>query len=1116
MNTADGLVQTPSFSTVLSILYIGGFCISAILLILVFVSISKIARYSRESSAQAKSQMLSVISLIIAACYFATLPMAVHEAWNLLGNAGLAVAAGVLMGLYNALAMFFFESNLATLQVFLNQYVALLPSMQPFASGYVVFLAVLYTLAPIGIAATAISMFKGRVSLILAVMLMRSRAQNSRIYLFDGISDKSLAFVKNLRVKTDRPPKRMGFDTVMPLVVFANVSKNDEEKASGEIKALSCRTIRFIDADCETLLRDVFKGLHGKAFLSLHVFFFGEDSGLNLGSAIGFMRSLAAWTSAYADHACSEADLRAIDRMVEGIGATKEQVRAARSLRFTEEGAPRYHIYCSSSGRSDEQTLDSVIGVRGFDIRIVDEARAGVYDLMWNHPLHKTLPPHYLLLDQGKGKTGRADLVVIILGAGDHGFEAFRAACWLGQIVDVDMTIFVLDRMSREDFFNKVDYWCPQLRNNGCFSSWGIRTAASKGVHANVRFWRAAAGERSFNEALSEVHDQVAAISQDAERRGLGKVVPYCVVSLGEDDLSTDAALSLRQAFCGIGEGSEKLISPKIYVNVKNHSKHPVIERMNGTKLPLSLIPYGSLDRIFTEESIVFSAQEALAFAVHSSFSPLHEGQTQQEKRIEDFLSFTRWQMGRLSSTANALAMRSKLWAFGLDMEMSPIDAVGAPVRENEVPDSRDSAQHYLEMALDRMCASWFEQLRDPSTREQLFRSDCKLARMARAEHDRWLALYLSEGWVSMSPKASMNFRLRGMSDGRHDSHLLMRHPFIAPYGQLGRISKLVGKDDTRLHDVNSVANMRSMLSSQMGYGLCRYKATVKVEMDPGLYLLESVSRGTARIFRKKPGVSGFHAFAIDDDSLVFHNRLEDGTDEAPGVFVCGLMGEVWKIENLPRSGKMHLTDLSGECFPEKLNARYVIDCGEAPGRNIRFDDLKELPVPKDWEEQGDFQNPIEAMASYGYWRYDFSPCCKIRYRREGDESPVDFFGGRRALLETQYILAVKAGDEWTGACIRGTYAEYWINRSENVWGDRLEHGGGDWIVCPLADCNGRNPPSEIPLWRERGENGMERLLCPEVFLGCGSSAERERPYVINGAVFQKTYEIADNLKRIR
>ncbi|MGN0261848.1 MAG: hypothetical protein ACI4B9_03265 [Eggerthellaceae bacterium] len=1100
----------------LSLLYIGGFCIAIVLLIAVFVSIWKIFSFSKESSARAKSQMLSVISLIIAACYFATLPMAVHEAWDLLGNAGLAIAAGVLMGLYNALAMFFFESNLATLQAFLNQYVALLPSMQPFASGYVVFLAVLYTLAPIGIAATAISMFKGRVSLIIAVMLMRNRARNSRIYLFDGISDKSLAFVKNLRMKTDNPSNRIGVGAVAPLVVFANVSKNAEEKASGEIKALSCRTIRFIDADCDTLLRETFRGLHGKAFWSLHVFFFGDDSGLNLGSAIGFMRSLAAWTSPYGDRTCSEADLRAIDRMVEGKDATQEQIRNARALRFTDEGAPRYHIYCSSRGRSDEQTLDSVVGIRGFDIRIVDEARAGVYDLMWNHPLHKTLPPHYLLLDQGNEDARRANLVVIILGAGDHGFEAFRAACWLGQIVDVDMTIFVIDRMSRQDFFNKVDYWCPQLRNNGCFSSWGMRTDASEGHHANVRFWRAAAGERSFNEALREVHGQVAAISQESEGKGFGKVVPYCVVSLGEDDLSTDAALSLRQAFCGSGDGAEQLISPKIYVNVKNHSKHPVIERMNGTKLPLSLIPYGSLDRIFTEESIVASPQEALAFAVHSSFSTLHDGQSDREKRIEDFLSYTRWQMGRLSSTANALAMRSKLWAFGLDMEMNPIDMAEASSRNTSLADYGGSAQHFLEAALDRMCQPLSEQLRDPLKREQLFASDCKLARMARAEHDRWLALYLTEGWISMSPKASMNFRLRGMSDGRHDSHLLMRHPFIAPFDRLGRISQLVGKEDTRLHDVYSVTNMKAILSSQMGYGLCRYKATVKVAMDPGLYLLEGVSRGTARIFRKKPGTAGFHAFAIDDDSLVFHNRLEDGTDEAPGVFVCGLMGEVWKIENLPLSGKMRLSDLSGDCFPEKFNARYVIDCGEGPGRNIRFDDLKELPVPKDWEKRGTFRNPIEAMASYGYWNYDFSSCCEIRYRREGDEPPVDCFGGEKAIPAAQYILAVKAGEEWAGACIKGTYAEYWINRSENVWGDRLEHGGGDWIVCSLADCAGRSLPSEIPVWCERGEDGEERLLCPEVFLGCGSSAERERPYVINGAVFQKTYEIANSLKRVR
>lgn len=1064
----------------------------ALLLAAIYILAKKVIIRSRRSSADAESNMLPVICLLIGACFFGALPLGFHESLLATDNPLSAVLLGAPFGVYDCLTMLLFEGRLDS---FYGLIFGLGETYSGFASGYLLYVTCLYVIAPIAIAATAISMFKGRVYLLRAITLAKRQADRGRVYIFEGVNDRSLAFVKNLKKKAD---KYGGFE--LPLVIFTCVSKDDEEKQSGEIRDLACKNVRFIDSSAETLLAEVFRALRGKPFKSLHVFFFGDDQGSDLGATISFLRNMAVWTSCFDegenDPAAIEKRLREIDRDV------KEGVKGARNLRFTDDGVPRYHVYCACSGRSDEPTLDSMRGIKGIDVRIIDEGREAIYDLLWNNPMHKTLPPHYLLEELDEQQCKKASLVVVILGLGEYGFEAFRSIFWLGQIVDVELNIFVIDQMAEGDFEDKVDYWCPELRSSKYLSPSNDFAEDSDGRQQTYTYYQATVGKRDFNATLKMVHEKIVAISKRSSETGLGRVSPYCVVALGEDDLSTDAAISMRQVFCGDGEDADGLLEPLVYVNIFDHSRHAVIEKMNGTKLPMSLIPFGSIERIFTESYIVDSPLEALAFAVHGAFRERKDGETESDVRIERYLDYTEWQMNRLSSAANALAIRSKLWALGLDMETH---------EEGECFDKQDWG--LLADAIERLREPYEEALDNDSdySINEFLSSGHQLCRMARAEHDRWVALYLTEGWTSMSPKASLHFRFRGMNNGRHDSHLLMRHPFIVPFDELSEISKRVGKDDARLNDVKAVIGLEDMLSGAIGYGEKKRTVSIVRDSDPGLYVVSRAVGGAGGVYEKKPGTSGFHAFATDEPGLLFHNILEDGTEESPGVFMCGLLGEVWRIEKLPKG--MSMAQLKGEHYPEKLNERYVIDGNNSEdGKGIRYQDLKTLPEPIGWRAQG-FESVEDALRSYTSWSYDFSGCTSLRYRKPEDGKPKAFDGREKDYPESQYILAVPADSNWTDRYVQGSYTEYWVNRENNVWDKRLEHGSGDWIACALVECSEKARPRNTPIWEIEDTMGKRRFFCPDIFIVDKSKGKKGRPYVINGVVFEQTYQMVSEAR---
>lgn len=153
------------------------------------------------------------------------------------------------------------------------------------------------------------------------------------------------------------------------------------------------------------------------------------------------------------------------------------------------------------------------------------------------------------------------------------------------------------------------------------------------------------------------------------------------------------------------------------------------------------------------------------------------------------------------------------------------------------------------------------------------------------------------------------------------------------------------------------------------------------------------------RLYTKKPALPGFHVYYSSDPNHVAYNPLEDVEYSGAGIYMVGLLDEVWKIGSF-----------------EKLVASYVIDT-----------DDEELEITEG--------HLLETAPPNGA---DLSPCLAIRYRSDAT-SPI---------LAARVPLSVSLVEHYAedGAC----YTLH-ANKPFNSRGASVAHGQGDMLACSLV-----------------------------------------------------------------
>lgn len=754
---------------------------------------------------------------LLAADFFLTLPLA----WNDSNGAFWFLS----LDFYNVLCMMFYEGIADSFYVTLlttPNVEAALGIWTPFVNLYIFVILLCCTATPVCAATSAYALLTRQFSKFATCNKVKRHARSGKgtLFIFGGLDDRSIMMARSIfeNASKDNSDRNDGFLIEKPLCVFTNVSKEVRESRSSIIEEFGNKPAYCYEQRAQDLLDEI----GGKALAKtrdFHALFLGngiDDESMNLGDAVSFLEFL--------------------------VPLIPEDQRKGP------DGFPRFHVYCACHGESDELALDSIDGATGFDIKVVDECRETVYQLLWDHPLYESLrdDPRELLdneicrLEQenlaGKDenclpverKNSKSDLNIVIVGCGRYGFEALRACFWNGQIPGVNLRFHIIDKMSWQRFSSMLKHRCP-----GFFSRWRYESHESapspdtaipgkltaEGMF-NISYYQADVDSMEFDNAVNGIRRFILEQADGMDAFQISPIAPYCIITLGNDDLNTDAAIRLRRLFAGDGE--MPAIIPRVYVSIRDARKHDVVAklRVRGKSgatekaWQYTLQPFGGVARIFNADHLMNSKLEALALNVNASYSGLFgdnaadttknpNGSMLRKASAEEvwnnFLGYSAWQMNKLSSITCALGLKSKLWLLGFRIDNEAID-----------PDNIEDCGEALRTVLSALCDTQPQSIAELAEHPEL-------NVLSRMEHDRWEAVYCGEGWVGMSGKTSNVFRDNGLSGGRHDCHLFLRHPYICRFEDLETVANQVERESPIRFDVDMVVNMAEMLANSKG-----------------------------------------------------------------------------------------------------------------------------------------------------------------------------------------------------------------------------------------------------------------------------------------------------------
>lgn len=684
----------------------------------------------------------------------------------------------ILLAIYNTMGMLLFEGMAESMYEPIMATATVLQTWEElFLSFYIVTLFICYVATPICLATSAYALLTRKLSEARVYRQVRSylRRKNDPIYVFSCLNKRSIAFVKSLFSGENGYDSSLIHDPQLNkhiLCVFTDVNQNAHSKYSQIIGEFNSKAIRFYEQD----VVDLFEKADSKFVIDANkvfVFFLEEEEDverLNLGNTISFLEYLSR-TVKYSSKDCK---------------------------RYY-NGEPCYHIYCACHGESDELALDAVENRKGFDIKVVDECREIIYQLLWSHPLYETtlLSPGKLGLHAAESakrgeldKSQCEDLDIVIVGSGRYGFEALRACLWMGQIPYVHLHLHVIDKMPWDTFVSRLRHKCPGFFSASRFDplsegrleidSSGQRLRVSR--YFDLRYYAADVTSQDFDNAVALIQHEIltrAACRHESIDGSLRQ--SYCIICLGNDDLNMDAAVRLRRLF--IGDMRLPVILPSIYVDIYDSRRHDVVKQMSakGTSaqsVGFELTPFGGMESVFNKEYLVDSEFTSLALGINASYSGLFEREDSPELQRTNFEYFSEWQMNRLSSLTAALSVKTKLWLLGFSFE--ELSASSTELAK-------------LKLLLAQLEAESRQSLTIGEADGGGHNVQSTLGLLAKNEHDRWEMFYYGEGWVSMPADIAKEFRtsagLASLSAGRHDSHLLLQHPYLHDFEKLQDIA---------------------------------------------------------------------------------------------------------------------------------------------------------------------------------------------------------------------------------------------------------------------------------------------------------------------------------------
>lgn len=271
------------------------------------------------------------------------------------------------------------------------------------------------------------------------------------------------------------------------------------------------------------------------------------------------------------------------------------------------------HLYLFSDSVSGEVLLFN--GKKNkMKIRRVNESLAMIHNALCHDP--------GVVFENTSAVTPDGDKVIsaVLVGLGGYGMESLKTLVWYGQMDGYRLKIDAFDRDAHASA--RVAYLCPEIMDE-------------RYNHQYV------SGEACYS---VRVHDRME-VGTDAFVREISKLTEasFVLVSLGNDDLNIETAVSLRALF-------ERMhIKPTIYAVVHNDRLAECLKDLTNYRgQPYCIRTIGGLQASYSEKVILHSELEKDALDIHC----LGYGGS-----VEDFYAY---EYNYSSSTASALHNRAR------------------------------------------------------------------------------------------------------------------------------------------------------------------------------------------------------------------------------------------------------------------------------------------------------------------------------------------------------------------------------------------------------------------------------------------------------------------------
>lgn len=413
--------------------------------------------------------------------------------------------------------------------------------------------------------------------------------------------------------------------------------------------------------------------------------------------------------------------LKLIEKLREYPESRQEHIHIFQFSKFED-----YSVYIDSADKGS------------LDVQCINEYEKLIYNLLNRYPLFKY---------------AKDSIHLLIHGLSPINMVALKTVCWCGTLSGFSLKISVVG----VDIQSQID----ELKLNvpGLFSG-----------RYDINFHNC----RSEKEVIDIVSDKC----PDAN---------YIIVSDNNDNATMNLGLTLRRLYYKLDPEFKNC--PPIFCYVKDPAKSNITENLYTAetnpkrKISYDLIPFGSLEEVYTYSELVESEIEKLAKNVHLAYEEIFsDGEIDVKEALKRYNTF---EVNKRSNRANALHIRYKLNLLGLDCV-------------------KDDGTAGVNLA-------------DYYTNEQI-------VKMSVAEHDRWMAFLESEGWTVSTKDDVYAYRKSGISRGRHNCPILKMHPYICEYDKLKELSLELEGKDTTVYDTELILRIPDILGDKWNVTGTKYK----------------------------------------------------------------------------------------------------------------------------------------------------------------------------------------------------------------------------------------------------------------------------------------------------